>query len=106
MNFRNPYFTEEEKIGMLQRWIIVQSRFYYDTDIELVSDKVYDDNCRQLVDLQNQFREAFKRSQYYYMFYDFDGTTGFHLYNRLTEPDRIRIDNIVNMLMRLRHGES
>lgn len=106
MNFRNPYFTEEEKIGMLQRWIIVQSRFYYDTDIELVSNKVYDDNCRQLVDLQNQFREAFKRSQYYYIFYDFDGTTGFHLYSRLTESDRIRIDNIVNMLKRVRHGES
>lgn len=98
MKFKNPYFTNEEKISLLQRWIIVQSRLYYDTDIELVTNKVYDDNCNQLVGLQNDFPKAFNKSQYKYIFKDFDGSTGFYLYSKLRDGDRERIDDIVGNL--------
>ena len=36
---------------------------------------------------------------YGYIFYDFDGTTGFHLYDRLNENDKNYLDNIVNHIL-------
>jgi hypothetical protein len=99
MNFINPYFTEKEKIDALQRWILVQSFLYYETDLQLVTDKVYDDNCKQLVGYQNEFRKAFKSSMYYYVFHDFDGSTGFDLYYRLNKEDKERLDLYIGNIL-------
>ena len=37
-------------------------------------------------------------TQYGYIFYDFDGTTGFDLYDRLTEEDKKYMDAITNFV--------
>jgi hypothetical protein len=39
------------------------------------------------------------KTQYGYCFYDFDGTTGFDLWNRLTEHDKKHIKMIAEMVL-------
>ena len=82
MKFTNPYWSNKLKIEALQRWVIVESIIYYELNESLVSDKEFDENSYQLVNLQNSFQNEAKESYYWYMFYDFDASTGFHLYDR------------------------
>ena len=88
MKFANPYWSNKLKIDALQRWIIVQSIVYYELDNSIVSDKEFDANAYQLVELQNSFPEEAKRSEYWYVFYDFDASTGFYIYDRLNKHDK------------------
>jgi hypothetical protein len=99
MIFENPYFTPKEKINLLQRWIIVQSLLYYHSHLTLVSDEKYDSNCRQLLELKKKYKSSFKKSRYYNCFYDFDGTTGYHLYKRLKYEDKAAIDRDFDILI-------
>ena len=81
------------KIDFLQRKIIVNSVAYYQYDESPLTDYAYDEMCKQLVQLQREYGRNFaKDSRYGYVFYDFDGSTGFHLYERLTPEDRYYID--------------
>ena len=48
MNWNNPYFTTLEKINLLCRWVTVHSIIYYERDTNIVSDKLFDNNCKQL----------------------------------------------------------
>lgn len=86
----------EEKINYLQRKIILNSIAYYIYDTSPLSDKSYDSLCCQLVDLQKRHNDISK-TQYGYIMYDFDGTTGFDLYYRLTDEDR-------NYLLKIARG--
>lgn len=104
MEFRNPYWSETTKISMLQRRIIVHSIIYYELDGSLVSDKMFDENARQLVKLQEQFPEDAERSQYWYVFYDFDANTGFHLYDRLNKHDKSYLSHIARYVLKLSKG--
>lgn len=99
MKFDNPYITIKEKIESLQRWIIIQSYLYYETDLELVTDKVYDRNCIELVNLISENQKDFKESMYDHIFYDFDGTTGFDLYYRLEGKEKERIDDYIGNIL-------
>lgn len=89
MKFNNPYWSNKLRISTLQRWVIVQSIIYYELNNSLVSDKVFDSNAKQLVQMQNDFPNEAKESQYWYVFNDFDGTTGFDLYQRLKKKDKL-----------------
>ena len=73
------------KVSYLQRKIIISSILYYDFNESPISDKQYDELSKQLVELQKD--GGIKGSQYEYVFYDFDGTTGFDLRSRLTTED-------------------
>lgn len=73
------------QISFLQRKIILCSISYYDMNESPISDKEYDELSKQLVALQKS--EKAKNSQYWYVFHDFDGTTGFDIRDRLTEKD-------------------
>lgn len=75
------------KIEYLQRKVILNSIAYYKLDWSPMSDYNYDCLCRQLVDLQSKYGNV-EDTQYGYVMYDFDGSTGFHLFNRLTEEDQ------------------
>lgn len=90
------YWTEKLKIDFLQRVILIHSYLYYETDNTLWSDKQYDSVARQLVELQSNKTKAWikRKTQYGYCFYDFDGTTGFDLWDRLQEKDKKRIQDI------------
>lgn len=82
------YWSNKTKISYLQRRIIVYSIMYYELSESCVSDKQFDTIAYQLIDLQRKDPESHKQSQYYYAMYDFDGSTGFDIPNRLTEHDR------------------
>ena len=73
-------------VNYLQRKIILNAIAYYELDTSPLSDKVYDELSRQLVELQKDI--DIQSTQYGYVMYDFDGTTGFDLYSRLNNKDK------------------
>lgn len=87
MRFNSPYWNKWEKIQMLQRWILVHSYLYYNADDPIVSDEMFDNNCKQLVELQRAHKKSSEKTRFYYVFEDFDGSTGFHLISRLRKRD-------------------
>lgn len=98
----------EDKIGLLERRILVYSYQYYELAQTVVDDKFYDLVSMYLVEMIEQYPNEFKNTQYYYVFYDFDGYTGFHLYSRLNDKDKRMIKIIAwNVLdSYLRHRTS
>lgn len=74
-------------INFLQRKIILNCIAYYELNTNRLSDKEYDDLSMQLVELQQNV-DVLNDTQYGYCMYDFDGNTGFDLYDRLTEQDK------------------
>lgn len=107
MKFTNPYWSNKIKISTLQRWIIVHSIIYYELNSSLVDDFVFDQNARQLVAMQKAYKDEAKESQYWYMFYDFDASTGFHLYDRLDKHDKEYLSKIArHVLWVAKGGES
>ncbi len=91
MYFIDPYTKPIDKINSLQHWILVQSIIYYKFDTNITTDYKYDMNCNLLVRLQNKFRSSKKKSRYYYIFKDFDGSTGFDLIYKLNGKDYNRL---------------
>lgn len=89
-----------ERISFLQRVILIHSYLYYMLDETLWTDKKYDENARQLVQYQRRLTEyqIIKYTQYGYVFYDYDGTTGFDLFYRLREADKQVIARIANQI--------
>ena len=73
-------------INFLQRKIILNAIAYYELDSPRLSDREYDELSHQLVELQKDI--DIHETQYGYLMYDFDGTTGFDLYSRLNEKDK------------------
>lgn len=83
------YWSNKTKIDYLQRRIIVYSILYYQYDKSIISDKDYDYLTKQYLELvENTSIEEFKKTQYYYCFRDYDGSTGFDLFDLLSESDR------------------
>ena len=105
MEFANPYWSMAIKIGCLQRYILVHSYLYYELNTSIISDKKFDENAYQLVDMQKEDPSEAKRSQYWYVFDDFDGTTGFDLYHRLNKADKERIQQVANHVLGLHQRE-
>lgn len=98
MEFTSPNLTRAEKLELLQRWIIVQSILYYEMNVNLVTDAVFDANCRQLVRGMEKSHKSLKKTSYYYCMHDFDGATGFDLYHKLNEHDRAYLTQIAGHL--------
>ena len=83
------YWTMKERIEFLQRVILIHSYLYYECNTILISDKDYDELAKQLVEIQKGTHKfILEKTQYYYIFYDFDGTTGFDLWYRLKQDDK------------------
>ena len=79
---------------MIHSWI-----YYYGND-SLVTDKKFDSTAKQLVELQKDIDDI-GNTQYGYVFQDFDGTTGFDLYERLNDEDRKYIYQLANHTIKL-----
>ena len=82
-------------INFLQRKIIINAILYYELNTSPLSDKEYDELSQQLVRLQKNI--DIQQTQYGYVMYDFDGTTGFDLYSRLNEHDKKYLMSIARM---------
>lgn len=86
-------------ISFLQRRIIVYSILYYELNTNVISDSDFDLLSIQLLHLQSRTnKEELEKSQYYYVFYDFDGNTGFDLWYRLKDSDRDYLLNIAKQV--------
>lgn len=96
------YWTDKLKIDVLQRIVLTHSYLYYEKDSPVWTDKKYDETCRQLVSLQNNHRQQDikTKTQYGYAFYDFDGSTGFHLWSRLSRKDKRMISAISERIIK------
>jgi hypothetical protein len=101
--YRFPvYWTDKLKVDFLQRVILIHSYLYYEANNSIWSDKKYDEVARQLTDMQEEHTTKWikNKTQYGYCFYDFDGTTGFDLWDRLKEKDKQYISNIAEKLVK------
>lgn len=95
MRYSSPtYWNEESWIGFLRRQVIVHSILYYEMDSPVISDKEYDRLCAELVEQCREHPQASTLADYYYCMYDFDGTTGFDLYDRLEPHDRAHLTHL------------
>lgn len=95
------YWSKSTKISYLQRRILVYSIMYYKLNESCISDDRYDAIVKQLVRLQNETsEEEFKKSTYYYAMYDFEGSTGFDLYYRLTMEDKRHLTAIAKSVLK------
>lgn len=84
-----PYLTTVSRISFLQRVVIIHSILYYEYNNSIKTDVWFDTVCKQLVDeMFNATDKQNEQSQYYYCMYDFDGTTGYDIYSRLSKEDR------------------
>lgn len=63
--------------------LALHSTIYYVYDTNIISDSEYDRFSRELVELQEQFPKASKEAPLYEAYKDWDGSTGYHLTNRL-----------------------
>lgn len=88
-------WTDLDIISNLQRRVLVYSILYYEYDRSPVSDNFYDQLSHGLADLMYKCTTV-SESRYHYVFYDFDGSTGYFLPERLTDDDREIIMSIVN----------
>ena len=83
------YWNNKTRIEYIQRRIIVFSIMYYELSESPLDDKQYDSIAYQLVEYMNTTsKEILEQTKYWYVFYDFDGSTGFYLPYRLTEEDK------------------
>lgn len=94
------YWSNQTKISLLQRRILVYSIQYYKLSETVISDKEYDSISRQLLQLQKTAsKEDREGSQYWYVFNNFDANTGFDLYDRLTERDQNYLMRIASLIL-------
>lgn len=95
------YWSDVTKVSYLQRYIIVHSIIYYELNGSVISDKKFDSAARQLVKMQKRMeRQKLKKTMYYYCMHDFDGSTGFDLYDRLVPYDKEYLTKIANSIVR------
>jgi len=94
------YLSVKQKMSALQRFLIVHSILYYYFNESVISDKKYDKYSRLLVELKKQNKSEYKETDYYYCMKDFDGSTGFDLYDRLNNHDREYLTKIANSVLK------
>lgn len=89
------YWNNKTKISYLQRRIIIYSIMYYQYNESCVSDRFYDGISKRLVKLMGECSQAeLEQTQYWYAMYDFDGSTGFDIPDRLTTKDRTYLEQL------------
>lgn len=102
MKFANPYISLSEKVSTLQRWIIFHSYLYYELDKPMVEDKIFDDNCKQLMDLLWDFEGETRYSK---IFKNFDGNTGYDLWSKCSDEIKALIIRDVKIVERNQNGK-
>lgn len=93
-----------ERCNFLQRKIILHSIIYYELNENILSDQKFDRMCRTLLK-GVQHTKNYNRTQYFYVFYDFDGSTGFNLYHRLEDDDKEYLMKLARYILDLYRKE-
>lgn len=94
------YLSLKAKLSTMQRFIIVHSILYYMKDTSVISDKEFDDVARELVKLKKQNPEEYKKTDYFYCMKDFDGTTGFDLFDKLSMSDKMYLTCVADNVLK------
>lgn len=74
--------TEDEIFELIEELrddILVHSYIYYELDQSVISDYEYDMKSKQLAELQEKYPDIAEQCSWHEYFYDFDGSTGYHL---------------------------
>lgn len=96
------YWSTKTRIEYIQRRIIVFSIMYYELSESPLDDKQYDSIAYQLVEYMNTTpKKILEQTYYWYVFYDFDGSTGFYLPYRLNKKDKEYLTNLAGNIKRL-----
>lgn len=99
------YWDVKTKMSWLQRRVIIYSIMYYELNESCISDKDFDELSHQLVELMNSTDiSECEKSTYWYCMYDFDGSTGFHLYGRLNKSDKVYLKQIAGLVLKQFRG--
>jgi len=88
-------FSDKDKIEFLQRKVIINSICYYIFDKPIMTDNAYDKVSKELVDMTKSYQGE---SQYGYVMGDYDGSSGFDIYDRLNEKDKEYLTTIASRL--------
>ena len=105
MNFKNPYWTNVDKLNLLSNWILVQSVLYYELDNSVVPDWMFDNNCKQYRQLAQDYPHSFKLSKDKYIFKDYikEGQTStYKVLKLMTRQHRRQVEGIANYLINRR----
>lgn len=93
------YWNIKTRIEYIQRRLIVYSILYYELNESPLTDKQYDSISYQLIEYMNTTpKEILEQTQYWYVFNDYDGSTGFYLPYRLTDKDKQYLFQIALMV--------
>lgn len=96
------WWDNKTRINFIQRRIIVFSIMYYQLDESVLTDQQFDAASHQLVKLMSETpKSVLEKTRYWYCMYDFDGSTGFHLYSRLTPQDSEQLFNLAQQIRRV-----
>lgn len=91
----------QERIDFLQRYIIVHSYIYYELNKNIISDREYDIKARELSAYRTDYPELWKNSEYYQQFGDdYNGATGFSLYDSLNDYQKKIVRSIVHFIFK------
>lgn len=93
------YWSIKTRIEYIQRKIIICCIIYYQLNSSIMTDNEYTIICKQLKELQNKNPNITKETKYYYVFKDFDVSTGFDLYSKLNKEDKKYLHDISCMLV-------
>lgn len=96
------YWSDKLKLEYLQRQIIVHSILYYEMHENVIEDFQFDSLCRQYIEMSQNTDASV--TQYFYVFRDFTGETGFYIYDRLKKPDKARLTLIAGHVLNLYKG--
>lgn len=95
------YWSTKTIINYIQRRIIIYSIMYYELNESCITDKDYDELSQQLIELmKSTSKEILEQTNYWYCMYDFDGSTGFYIPDRLTDSDKEYLTNIAEHVLK------
>lgn len=95
------YWSEKLKLEYLQRQIIIHSILYYEMHENVIEDFQFDQLCRQYVVMSKHSGSIPEKTQYWYVFKDFAGETGYYIYDRLKQADKEYLSFIANHVLYL-----
>lgn len=104
IDFSNPpavYWPDVDKVSYLQRRILIYSIMYYKLNESVVDDFKYEEISKQLVKMQKKLtKEQFSKTTYYYCMKNYNGSTGFDLYSKLTPYDKKHLMKIAEAVLK------
>lgn len=95
------YWSIKLKLEYLQRQIMVHSILYYEMHESVIEDFRFDQLCRQYMEMVKHAGSIPEKTQYWYVFRDFDGMTGYYIYDRLALADKDYLSFIANHVLYL-----